>query len=256
MRHQGASSRRLTRLLALGFLLSIASASFAQDAVPIEILNRTIYIRTPAGSGTAFKIDRQGKVYLVTARHMVTGVPATGATIQVRTSGVWGNYKITKIVFPKSADVDIAVMGTGETVAQPYAIAVASGDEGPTFGQTVWFLGYPLEDGLSIRTKGGDFPFIKRGAISAVDATNPDAVLWYVDGMNNHGFSGGPIVYWDFKTHAYKILAVVEGFRYEAADANVDGVTGRSNVLLNSGILVSYSIQHAIDAIDATLKKQ
>jgi hypothetical protein len=151
--------------------------------------------------------------------------------------------------------VDIAVMGTNERVSNPYEIPVFSGDEGPTFGQTVWFLGYPLEDGLSSRAKGGDFPFIKRGAVSAVDATDTDAVIWYIDGMNNHGFSGGPIVYFDFRTHTYLLLAVVKGFRYEAADATVNGVTGTSNVLLNSGILISYSIEHAIDAIDADLKQ-
>jgi hypothetical protein len=90
-------------------------------------------------------------------------------------------------------------MATNETVSTPYRVAVPSGSEDPTFGQTVWFLGYPLEDGLSSRAKGADFPFIKRGAVSAVDATNPDAVIWYIDDMNNHGFSGGPVTMRKFR---------------------------------------------------------
>ncbi len=33
--------------------------------------------------------------------------------------------------------------------------------------------------------------------MSAIDATHPDAVVIYIDGFNNPGFSGGPIVFWD-----------------------------------------------------------
>jgi hypothetical protein len=33
--------------------------------------------------------------------------------------------------------------------------------------------------------------------MSAIDARNPEAVVLYIDGFNNPGFSGGPIIYWD-----------------------------------------------------------
>jgi hypothetical protein len=81
-------SRRCASCLAVVLLtFFVAPVYFSQDAVPTEILNRTIYIRCVSEAGTAFKIDRQGKVYLVTARHIVAGVPVNGATIQVRTDG-------------------------------------------------------------------------------------------------------------------------------------------------------------------------
>ncbi len=56
-------------------------------------------------------------------------------------------------------------------------------------GQQVWFLGYPY--GLGSHFPNGEFPFIKRGTMSAIDSTNPHAVVLYVDGFNNPGFSGG-----------------------------------------------------------------
>lgn len=226
----------------------------AQDAVPREMLDRTVYVKTVAGSATAFKIDRHGHVYLVTARHVVNRVPRNGATIQMRKDGEWKDLSITKIIFPKSVDVDIAVMATTETRSTPYAIDVPSSTEGPTMGQSVWFLGYPLVDGLSSRGGGGEFPFIKKGAVAAVDASHRDAVIFYIDGMNNHGFSGGPVLYWDFNSHAYRLLSVVSGFRYERADAEVNGAAVQSQTLLNSGILLSYSLQHAIDAIDEDVR--
>ena len=93
------------------------------------------------------------------------------------------------------------------------------------------------------------FPFIKKGILSAIDASNPDAIVLYVDGFNNHGFSGGPIVYYDFGLHQYFIAGVVRGFRQDPAQTMVNGKVVDSEVLVNSGILVGYSIANAIEAI-------
>ena len=86
--------------------------------------------------------------------------------------------------------------------------------------------------------------------MSAVDATNPNAVVLYVDGFNNPGFSGGPIVYWDFSKHTYKIAGVVKGYREDTAKVLVNGEHVDTQLLVNSGILVGYSISHVIQAIE------
>ncbi len=44
------------------------------DAVPVEILQRTLFIRIGNEAGTAFKVDYQGKIYFVTARHLAAGI--------------------------------------------------------------------------------------------------------------------------------------------------------------------------------------
>jgi len=38
--------------------------------------------------------------------------------------------------------------------------------------------------------------------VFGIDGTDANAVVLYIDGFNNPGFSGGPIVYWDFGKHA------------------------------------------------------
>jgi hypothetical protein len=229
--------------------ISLASlAVLAQDAVPTEILQRTLYVKTGDKTGTAFKVDYQGKVYLVTARHVVAGLPVSRATIQVMKSGQWTDVHTVKTLFPPAVSADIAVLETDETVPQPYAISMAAADEGPTMGQQVWFLGYPW--GLGSHFRNGDMPFIKRGTMSAMDATSPNAVVLYIDGFNNPGFSGGPIVYWDFSKHAYRILGVVKGYREDTAKVLVNGQHADTQLLVNSGILVGYSISHAIQAIE------
>ena len=86
--------------------------------------------------------------------------------------------------------------------------------------------------------------------MSAMDGTNKDAVVLYIDGFNNPGFSGGPIVFWSFSEHAYRIWGVVQGYKEDTAKALVNGQHVDTQLLVNSGILIGYSIEHAIQAID------
>jgi hypothetical protein len=239
--------------LVVAVLILLVSVAFAQDAVPTEILQRTILIKVEDVYGTAFAVDYQGKMYLVTARHVVAGLPDSKATIQIWRSEQWKDFHTVRTLLPASSDVDIAVFETDEKVTQPYNVAVAGGTSGPTMGQQVWFLGYPYL--LSSHFSGKRYPFIKRGTMSAIDASRPEAVVIYIDGFNNPGFSGGPIVYWDFSKHAYGILGVVKGYKPETAKAMINGQEVDTQLLVNSGILVGYSIQHAMKAIEESQKQ-
>lgn len=207
-------------------------------------------IRGATEQGTGFIIDHKGKLYLITARHVLAGVPVETPNIQIRRNGEWLTLRVSRILFPKSDDVDIAVLRLDEEAEKPYGIVPEGGTHGVTMGQQVWFLGYPFLEGLSSHWSNGEAPFIKRGTMSAVVGTNPDAILLYIDGFNNAGFSGGPIVFWDFEEHAYKILGVVKGYKPEAAKTILNGQPVDTNLLVNSGILVGYSVKHAIDAIE------
>jgi Trypsin-like peptidase domain len=236
--------------------LLLLPSAFAQDAVPGEILQRTQLIRVGGEKGvegTAFKIDYKGKLYLVTTRHVVNAMPVLDAEIEVSHSGSWNKYHIARVFFPPSHDVDIAVLETNETISKPYDITIASGSEGPTFGQQVWFLGYPWE--LHTHVGNGELPFIKRGTMSAIDSTNPKAQVLYIDGFNNPGFSGGPVLYWDFGKHAYRLIAVVQGYRDDHATVLVNGEHVPTPFIINSGILIAYSLIHAIEAIETPGEK-
>lgn len=189
---------------------------------------------------------------MVTARHVVSGLPNENAIIQVQQDEQWKDYHTIRTIFPASVNVDIAIFETNETVKTPYF--VQNGDAGgPTMGQSVWFLGYPY--GIESRFQGGKAaPFIKRGTMSAIDASKPDAVVLYIDGFNNPGFSGGPIIYWDFSKHVYEILGVVQGYREDSAKVLINGQHVDTQLLVNTGILVGYSITHALDAIKESQK--
>lgn len=231
-----------------------AANVLAQDAVPGEILQRTKLIKVGNGTGTAFSVDYGGKVYLVTARHVVSGVPVTD--LQVWHLDRWTSYHIVKTLFPASPAVDIAVLETDERIPTPYSIAIAGEGDRTTFGQQVWFLGYPFGDPtLASQFQELQIPFIKRGSMSAIDTRNANAVVLYIDGFNNPGFSGGPIVYWDFQKRQYKIVGVVMGYRPDKAKVLLNNIHVDTDILVNSGILIGYSAKHVVEAIEKDQKR-
>ena len=93
--------------------------------------------------------------------------------------------------------------------------------------------------------------------------------IWILDGINNVGFSGGPVLY---KTATdQRIFAVISGYRLEPTDVISSGALRlstppqvgnssereqrgsqapqRETVNLNSGFIIAYDIRYAIEAI-------
>jgi S1-C subfamily serine protease len=245
----------MLRAMLLVVLLMGSFAAQAQDGVPIEMLDRTLLIRHGDSIGTAFEIERHHKKFLVTARHVVAGLPETDATLQVMRNDKWVDYATIRTLFPKSPAVDIAVLETRDAADETFYVAPADrGVGGATFGQNVWFLGFPYGIGTHIASSTGNgvfYPFIKHGILSAIDSSDPNANIIFIDGHNNPGFSGGPVLYVDLSDHKYKILGVISSYRVEATQTAVDGKLVDSPLLANSGIIQSYSIRYALDAIDA-----
>jgi hypothetical protein len=153
--------------------------------------------------------------------------------------------------------VDIAALDLGRPVTVTFPLEPTAG--GLTLGQQVYFLGYPY----GLGTQGpappgfGEIPFLKSGIISAMDGRDPEASVLYVDGQNNPGFSGGPIVFWHSESGRFRVAGVVRGYRNEALPVlkkkNLDDPRAPAyNDLYtraNSGIVIGYDIRHIVDAI-------
>jgi S1-C subfamily serine protease len=245
-----------TGVLIVALFLTLSFPAWTQDAVPGEILERTIFIKGPTEAGSAFSIDFEGKIYLITARHVVAGVPMTNATLQIWQGQQWKDYHTVKTIFPGSGDVDIAIFETNEKASKPYEVpTVFESGSAVMFGQRVWFVGYPF--GIETHFASGQkAPFVKSGTMSALDASNSDAMVLYIDAFNNPGFSGGPIVFWDSGKKTNVILGVVQGYREDTAKVLVNGQHLDTQLLVNTGILVGYSVRHAMEAIRASTHPQ
>jgi hypothetical protein len=244
---------RLTKMkvwvLKLSLILLLASSTFADQWPQTNILYRVVFVRTKSLSGTAFTIERNGKQYLITARHLVKGLPPKDAQIEVLVNGSWTTLK-GNIILPKNEEEDVAAFTLSHDLTVKFDIGVTT-LIAP--GQTGYFLGYP--HGWYTNASGVRLPFVKRLSLSAVAETKNGTVFYYFDGFNNPGFSGGPITFYNSQTSMWDIVAVVSGFEPEAAKKLVGKEYVDTTTFVNSGVIVGYPLQPALDAIDDYMKK-
>lgn len=239
------------------FLVAIVTStaiSFGQsNGVPAGIITRVVYLKNGTLTGTGFLIDYKGKEYLVTARHVVEGLSAHNPKLQFYRSADWHDLA-SDIVLPKNEKVDIAVLDIHSKPSLPLDLKVELTGESPTLGGQVYFLGYPF--GLhSLQNSGEYLPLVKAGVFSGLDNSDSTELLYYIDGFNNPGFSGGPCVYIDNSTHVWRIFGVIQGYKPDSIKTKIRGKDVDTGLLSNSGILLAYPIDEALKAIDLTLAK-
>jgi hypothetical protein len=162
-------------------------------------------------------------------------------------------------------DIDIVVLVPEKSLLGQNAIQTAKvSSVGTMYGGECEFVGFPFGAGWSAKFEKGEMvrmPFVKRCTISG-QITSPQNI-WVLDGINNVGFSGGPVV---FQTGpAQQIIAVISGFMTEPIEVKPlseitppqSGATNNPSdqphpkeaALANTGFFFAYDIAYAIDAI-------
>jgi hypothetical protein len=93
-------------------------------------------------------------------------------------------------------------------------------------------------------------PFIKKGVLSSIDRDQAGTRVLYLDGNNNPGFSGGPVVFpLNEDRKKFRVAAVVSGYRFDPQPVFINDQPTRLVSRHNTGIIISYDISHAIDLI-------
>lgn len=261
----------------IGILVVCAFVQEAQSQITSNVFRRVLLIETaPNSFGTSFTIDVDGRQYLITAKHVVAKVPDDGA-IRIYRDDKWvsTHVKILRAQDP----IDIAVLIPPEQITVSFPLEPTL--DGMRYGQDVFFAGFPYGENLFSSARMGDLypiPFVKKGIISA-EGNEKGARVLYVDGHNNQGFSGGPIVFRDLgqQRFVYKVAGVISGFRPDFGDVFVPEKIARKDikpedhsrgriietkdgdiyrlretgnlVQTNSGIVIGYSIVHALELI-------
>lgn len=100
----------------------------------------------------------------------------------------------------------------------------------------VFFYGFPL-DNMGTEALGIKFPLVKKAILSGALKYNGVNVL-LLDGHNNLGFSGGPVVAYDTSRKKMCIIGVLSGYFPEPMDVRCKGDRLLFNE--NSGIAVCY----------------
>ena len=186
--------RTLTTLLALGLVLASWSMPEmqVQAQVTSNVLERVLMLQVGSKTGTAFTIDVDGRQYLITAKHMVEGLRHED-TIRIRKGGAWSPLRVT--IFRCDDPVDIAVLVTQAQLTGDFPLEPTS--EGLAVGADAFFVGFPYGWVPSLQLSGG-YPIglAKKATVSAFDPL-PDhkGMRIILDGYNNPGFSGSPVVF-------------------------------------------------------------
>jgi S1-C subfamily serine protease len=171
----------------------------------------------PAGSesiGTGFTLEVDGRQYLITAKHVIASLKTPEDVIEIRKGDQW--IPLTVKVLRCDDPIDIAVLVPPSQLTVTFSLEPTLKDI--RFGQDVYFAGFPYGMFTSGQNVNATFPiaFVKKAIMSASMNQN-GATTIFLDGHNNPGFSGGPIVYRDLdqSNFVFKLAGVVAGYRFD-----------------------------------------
>ncbi|HZM06560.1 MAG TPA: serine protease [Candidatus Saccharimonadales bacterium] len=192
-------------------------------------------------SGTAFTIEVDKRQYLITARHVVSGIKAHDK-VELKVSSEWVLCPVT--VIDSDTNADITVLAAPAQLTTAYEVNPTL--VGSVLAQDAFFLGFPY--GLYIPMTNFNIAFVKKGIISGFLTDSNGIQLAFLDGHNNPGFSGGPIVFKNVGNGVWHIGGVVSGYKWTPGEVVGDP---KSYVKENTGIIVVTSIDVAVKAIKA-----
>jgi hypothetical protein len=275
-------TRNTASVAAILLACAVLSSLAAHAQITSNVFERVLSVRVNAGTehegtATAFTVDVDGREYLITAKHVVKGLKDEDK-IDIFMDGNWVPLKMK--IFRCEDPIDIAVLIPPHQLTVNFELNFDRLNI--MFGQDVYFLGFPY--GLQVSLGGnGPYPMalVKKGLLSSLILldVSKKATLILLDGYNNPGFSGGPIVFRDSSQSGVvlNLLGVVSGFIPEVVPAmNKRDIQSPSNagpaakeqpwkikqradgtffeyvdsgafVALNTGIVQGYMIGPAID---------
>jgi len=245
-------------ILCLFPLLLIVSHVHSSVEITSNAFSRVFLIKYK-DFGTAFTIEVDQRQYLITAKHVVKGIKNKDK-IKIFHDEIWKEVQVTSIACGNE-NTDIIVL------VPPYQLS-PSFELVPTmhnlvYSQDVYFLGFPY----GMYTDGGDInrrfplPFVKKGICSSIRKVDDVNVIVFIDGHNNPGFSGGPIIFKDLSTNKLNVAGVISAYRnhpdpvFKKQMKIVEGkevVSQEETELIaisNAGIVLGYSIDPAIEEI-------
>jgi|SRR3989344_1777776 len=219
--------------------------------ITINVIQRVFRLKYKANAGTCFSIDVNGKQYLVTARHVlqikdangkVTEEFKTAETVELLQDNKWISQLGTLIGHSDIADISVFTIPTN-IPAHPLPATM----QGFAYGQELYFLGFPygLKSDIGTLNRNFPLPFVKKGILSAMFFNEPGK-FFFIDGHNNPGFSGGPVVFKKPNTNEFQVAGVIQGYQPEYEEKSGSLVPIQNT---NSGIIKAYSINNAIDII-------
>jgi S1-C subfamily serine protease len=196
----------------LGVILLVVSIGQAQAQVTSNVLRRVLMIRHTASNsfGTAFTLEVEGRQYVITPKHVVAGLKPED-TLEINQHEQWSSVKVKVLHCDDPIDIAVLIPPVQLTVSYP----LEPNTDKVLYGQDAYFVGFPYGLFTGGKKVNGLYPiaFIKKGTFSATGREGIATVI-FLDGHNNPGFSGGPIVYRDLNQNGtvFYLAGVISGF--------------------------------------------
>jgi S1-C subfamily serine protease len=219
--------------------------------ITANVFQRVFHIQLGDSLGTCFVLDWKDRQYLVTARHVVESLQGN-AEVTIFHQGVWKTLQVDLVGHGENS-VDVSVLAPSVQLGRA-DLPLPVSTEGIVFGQDLYFLGFPYGLRADVGAINREFPLplVKKGVLSAmIDGDKGEKIL-LLDGHNNPGFSGGPVVFAKMGGPADQLIVagVISAYRFEPKPVLMSGQITGLEVQENAGIVIAYDIAHALKLIE------
>ncbi len=215
--------------------------------ITANIIQRVFRISHKGRTASAYTIEKNENQYLISASHVFEGSPEI-PSVAIYQDGKWKDIHIQTVY--NSRDV-------GDTIVfkLPYDISprhkISLGTEKITLGTWAYFLGFPF--GITNPDKGINnnfpIPFIKAGLISGLNFEREGLITVFLDGHNNKGFSGGPVVWINPQNREeIQIIGTVSSYLTESP-IHTQTLDGIKDYGTNAGIIETFWIKNILNLI-------
>lgn len=179
----------------------------------------------------------------MTAKHVVAAFTSS-IGLEVFGNGVWTSLPVT-LVGHGRGDIDVSVFAPDAPISPPNLPVVAS-SEGLVYGQDVYFLGFPygVLSPHILGDAGHPLPLVKKALLSSFAGD-----VYLLDGHNNPGFSGGPVVFGRVGSTPNCVGAIISGYRFAPEPVLIGDAETALTFRQNTGIIISYKIETALALI-------
>lgn len=214
--------------------------------ITANVYTRVLLVTFGDSLGTGFTIEVDGRQYLVTARHVATGPKANGP-LRIAEGDALVPVSNLGLRVPDEPGIDVAVIALTSQLTRTLPLATTMA--GLTWGQDVYFLGYPfgLRSAPLPSDRGRPLAFVKHAQHSGEYIDERGDRVLVLDGMNVPGMSGGPVVFRQPGSHEFQVLGVVQSYmKHPAPVLDATGTETDMTVVSNPGIVFAYNIEHAV----------
>lgn len=217
-----------------------------------NVVHRVLKIRAGEATGTAFTIEHDNRQYVITARHLVDHLrPPHVLDVYLEGKG-WSPIALE--LTGLSSEADVAVFSAGILLTPTYDLEPTS--KGLMYGQDVSFIGFPYDimGFVGDLNRGLPLPLVKRASVSAFAKGETGIEVFLLDGHNNHGFSGAPVVYHPRGSSdpgELKVCGIISGYYKKPVPTPVGNPDARVMLWQNTGVILCIPIIKAVRVIEA-----